>query len=189
MDRGAWWTTVHGVAKSRMQLHTCTQGALDLFRKSDGHTMFGQLLWELNTMCCWWQVREPGVKEPMLSGYFQLSLFAPVSLLTTSSDACYLHFHSSWNSWYKIELGFVHRCLWLGGSRTVKSVCEPKAQVFSLFCSSRISVASHIWWSWTWVRTNCGSCQRTLAAWSTSSTWTSSTIGWSPCRSALLSSR
>ena len=56
-------------------------------------------------------LRELGVKEPMLSGYFQLSLFAPVSLLTTSSDACYLHFHSSWNSWYKIELGFVHRCL------------------------------------------------------------------------------
>ena len=22
MDRGAWWTTVHGVAKSRLQLHT-----------------------------------------------------------------------------------------------------------------------------------------------------------------------
>ena len=27
MDRGAWWATVHGVAKSWMQLsmHTCTQ--------------------------------------------------------------------------------------------------------------------------------------------------------------------
>ena len=23
MDRGAWWTTVHGVTKSRPQLHTC----------------------------------------------------------------------------------------------------------------------------------------------------------------------
>ena len=43
MDRGAWQTTVHGVAKSRMQLHACTQGVLDLFRKLDGHTMFGQL--------------------------------------------------------------------------------------------------------------------------------------------------
>ena len=30
--------------QSRMQLYACTQGALDLFRKLDGHTMFGQLL-------------------------------------------------------------------------------------------------------------------------------------------------
>ena len=64
MDRGAWWATVHGVAKSgaRLSVHTCTHALVSGIGLTKGHKPRGRRNWNPSSSAARKQVNQKSLK-------------------------------------------------------------------------------------------------------------------------------
>lgn len=113
-----------------------------------------------------------------------------ILLFIIRSDECDVYFYWRWNSWEKVELGFIYRCFWYIGvfGLLYLSVWVWGLGVFFLVFS-RIFVVLRIWWSWIWVRINCSNCRSISVVWLIFSIWIFLIIGWLFCLLVLFSLR